>query len=407
MSGSADDKMRDILKAKFENFEAPVKDDAWAAIKPQPSANLGGKVLAVSAIVMMAAVLLYLSNADYSVGQEAKEVVEVDAKDLIVEDEHSNNQIVQGPSIEASVPEATIVKRIIGNTSAEEIIDSSDETTKSIALKLSGSPDVKSDSNPNQANTTTPSNQATFSPISSIPRSTLLIALPPRIESISPQRNFYISSSPINLKEINPSTKSGKWKVELLNEFSLAYLNYQPNEGDDYYFFDGKSGFDMSLGRLGVSPTVNLKWSVAQNLELSTGLAFQFQKYPVNFSFQSYNSSAEVLGGNSTNQTFTTISSGLNIGISYLLKTRNVENSFDFGLEQRYLLNDAFNSNTLIGFHKNLFNVRGGITYYLPSKSSHRWMIRPFAKYALNKTTTESALQVTPYVFGVGFGVEL
>lgn len=377
MKMSQDDSIRRILQEKFENYEAPVDGKLWGElqgrVQPNMTAALGSKLVS---LVLVIALLSFYSDSNRNTSISGDPVSEVQF--VVVEPikTDGDSQIVERTFQLTSLnreshgrgEEYSPIQRIESDVLRSEVVESSAEEGAINA---------------------------------NFPLKETLSILPKTI--FLPTSLVTVSQDAFSGLEVVPLKKSKRITFTLIHGLTMNYLRYQPNTSDTLLFEERTNKVNLSTHRIGFNPRLEIKAPLGKKLMLNSTLSMHFQRYEIDLSYQPFNRFGEDYDVLVFQRKFNTLTGGIGLGLSYFLDHSN-NKYLDLNLDYQRVL-DGLPNQDVVSFHNNLFNLRFGISYLIPTRKRWSWVIQPYGSYSINQPQTSSPIQLQPYSLGLGLGV--
>jgi len=387
MSKSADDKLKELLHGKFLGFESEVDDDLWKAVEEgifRPSPIIRPSLIKAAA-VFATAVMLVLSNGD---SLQTAFITPFNPLRLAAND----SEKMTSPALVDALKSTAVLK----GTNRQPI--------PSVSKGLNAPAGYGSSFKP--AKSTGARDQ------------TSLVPDFPRVSRKSQLTSFARPTWPTYLTIASRSDKTNstgnleatpnarKATLEIFNGVDLHYLRLQPNPGDTLFFIAEANSFQVSPARAGVSPGIRTTLPLTARLHVNMSMVMAMRRHPLALSYQSLNQFGEPTSETRSSASYTVVSGGLAMGLSYRLTQFKIERRFDFGVDLQHSVRNPLAQNALVAYPNTLVSFNWGLSHYFNSKGAHRWVVRPNCGYSLNKKRSDAPLTAAPYSFGISLGVE-
>ena len=194
------------------------------------------------------------------------------------------------------------------------------------------------------------------------------------------------------------------WRLRLKGGLTLNYLNITPNPGDDFYFDDIASDFDLSSGRLGLSVGVDVLRPLNNRWTAKGSLSLGYRQFTVAGRYIEDASSRDNQNFQSFDSQYHQLMSSVTLGLDYKAGSwlgRAIHVDAGIMMDQ-YLVNDLAKDDLLGAANANLY-LNLGATVRPGIDSKFKWSFRPYVFLSLDNRIGNAPLQVSPF----GFGIEL
>lgn len=385
-----DDQLKDVVKSKFDGFEAPVDDKLWAGINKeiasQPSQSIftpRGRWATLILLLLISVVgwQIIASNSAKENSDSAISSKETDAP----ANKQEQEVVVSKPEADSRITEKVVSKP--GNANARNE-NRSEEEERLFLQEV----DEEVIDKFTQDYTDLEEGSVSLSRIE-----ILRLKLPPFQFG-----DYLMPLDSIGLIDLpSDSNYFKKTKSNLIFGLNLNYLSLNPNPSDNVYFEDIDPTLDISFKHLGLSLGYQRDFELGNGWQLRNVLSATLRQYKLRLNYIEDASDSENDGFTEFKTSFRPLSLGISTGLQYDLTSIGIDQKqVDLGLAFETIVSGEPDDQSLVQYPKNILSFNFGFTSDL---AKSKWKFRLYGYHSLSSKFSEAPMNLTPFGFGLQF----
>ncbi|NVK34919.1 MAG: hypothetical protein HWE23_10595 [Rhodobacteraceae bacterium] len=380
-----DDQLKDVVKSKFDGFEAPVDDKLWAGInkeiasQPTQSFFTPRRRWATLILLLLISVVGWQIIASNSAKENSDSAIS-SKEPAVPADKQKQEVVVSKPEADSPAVEKVESPNARNENRSEEERLFLQEVDEEAIDKFT------------QDYTDLDEASVSLSRIEILP-----LELPPFQFG-----NYIMPLDSIGLIDL-PSDSSyfKKTKSNLIFGLNLNYLSLNPNPSDNVYFEDIDPTLDISFKHLGLSLGYQRDFELGNGWQLRNVLSATLRQYKLTLDYIEDASDSENDGFTEFKTTLRPLSVGISTGLQYDLASIGIDQKqVDLGLAFETIVSGAPDGESLVQYPKNILSLNFGFTSDL---AKSKWKFRLYVHHSLNSKFSEAPMNLTPFGFGLQF----